>query len=158
MRGSRLLPFSLTAILVLITACQRSTGGPLEPMPSAGIKVGQDRSAILRNGDIVARVTARWSSTGENSLRINYRNAGQVRRTVAIDGLKMTHSTGEAALLAQLGHTSGFSRRTRKATGGLKPCRCFTRAAARQKRSVSGCRWMKGGGLSSPHWVVRVDS
>ncbi|WP_344694848.1 hypothetical protein [Sphingomonas cynarae] len=83
---------------MLTTACQRSTGGPLEPVPSAGIEAGQDRSAILRDGDIIARVTARWSSTGENSLRINYRNAGQVRRTVAIDGLKMTHSTGEAAL------------------------------------------------------------
>ena len=98
MRGPRFLPFSLAATLVLATACQRSTGGPLEPVPSAGIEAEQDQSAVLRDGDIIARVTARWSSTGENSLRINYRNVGKVPRSVAIDGLKMTHSTGEAAL------------------------------------------------------------
>lgn len=98
MRGPRFLPFSLAATLVLTTACQRSTGGPLEPVPSDGIEAEQDQSAVLRDGDIIARVTARWSSTGENSLRINYRNVGKVPRSVAIDALKMTHSTGEAAL------------------------------------------------------------
>jgi hypothetical protein len=41
---------------------------------------------------------------------------------------------------------SGVRRRTRKATVGFKPGHCFTRASARQQRSVSGCRWMKGGG------------
>jgi hypothetical protein len=106
-RGPRFLPFLLAAILVLTSACQRSTGGPLEPVPSAGIEAGQDRSAVPRDGDIIARVTARWSSTEENSLRINYRNAGQVRCTVAIDGLKMTHSTGEAALRTAVDATGG---------------------------------------------------
>ncbi len=33
-----------------------------------------------------------------------------------------------------------------KTTGGFKSGRCFTRAPARQQRSVSGCSWMKDGG------------
>jgi len=47
---------------------------------------------------------------------------------------------------ARLRHPVGVRRRTRTATGGVNPARCFTCAHARQHRSVSGCRWMKGGG------------
>lgn len=98
MRERHFLPFFLAATLVLTSACQPSTGGPLEPVPSAGIEAGRGRSALLHSGDITAQVTARWSSTGENSLKISYRNMGKAPRTIAIDGLKMVHSTGEAAL------------------------------------------------------------
>lgn len=98
MTGLRLLRPSLTTVLILASACQSSTGGPLEPTPSAGVEIGRDRSALVRNGDLSARVTARWSSTGENSMRISYRNAGRVLQKVAIEELQMTHSTGDAAL------------------------------------------------------------
>ena len=50
------------------------------------------------------------------------------------------------SLLARLRHTGCVRRRTRKATGGVNPARCFTCAHARQQRLVSGCRWMKDGG------------
>lgn len=94
----RIFPLSLVTVLMLTSACQSSTGGPLEPVRSAGVEVGQDRSATVRNGDISAHVTARWSSTGENSMRIRYRNAGPVLQKVSIDALQMTHATGDAAL------------------------------------------------------------
>jgi len=45
--------------LVLTSACRRGTGGPLEPVPSAGIEAAQDRSALIRDGDITACVTGR---------------------------------------------------------------------------------------------------
>ena len=105
MRGLQFLLFSLAATLVLTSACQRGTGGPLDPVPSAGIEAGQDRSALIHGGDITARVTGRWSSSGENLLRITYRNVGRAPHTVAIDGLMMTHSTGEAALRAAVDAT-----------------------------------------------------
>lgn len=98
MTGPRLLRSSLTTVFMLASACQSSTGGPLEPLPSAGVEIGRDRVALVRNGALSARVTARWSSTGENSMRINYRNAGRVPQNVAVDALQMTHSTGDAAL------------------------------------------------------------
>jgi hypothetical protein len=85
-------------VLMLTSACQSSTGGPLEPVRSAGVEIGRDHSALVRDGDISAHVTARWSSTGENSMRISYRYAGPVLQKVTIDALQMTHATGDAAL------------------------------------------------------------
>jgi putative transposase len=55
-----------------------------------------------------------------------------------------------AALLARICHPGGIRRRTRRATGGVNPARCFTRAHARQHRPVSGCSWMKNGGHVRP--------
>jgi hypothetical protein len=88
MRGLQFLLFSLAATLVLTSACQRGTGGPLDPVPSAGIEAAQDRSALIRDGDITACVTGRWSASGKNSVRITDRNVGRASHTVAIDGLK----------------------------------------------------------------------
>ena len=89
---------ALAAVLMLASACQRSTGGPLEPVPSGGVEAGPDRSAVVHDGNITARVTGRWSATGENSLRVTYRTAGPSSRMIAVEGLKMTHPAGEAAL------------------------------------------------------------
>ena len=41
------------------------------------------------------------------------------------------YNTRAAALLAPLRHPGGVRRRTRKATGGVNPARCFTCAHAR---------------------------
>lgn len=98
MTKGRLRTSLLAAGLMLLSACQRSTGGPLEPVPSGWVQAGEGTSAVIRDGDLVARVTARWSSTGENSMRISYRNSGTSSRQVAIGTLAMTHATGEAAL------------------------------------------------------------
>ena len=46
---------------------------------------------------------------------------------------------------AWLRHSGGLRRRTRKATGGFNPARCFARAYARLRPSVSGFGWMKVG-------------
>ena len=71
------------------------------------------------------------------------------RRTRCLPGLAIPASSGITSRRA----SRRVRRRTRKATGGFKPARCFTCAHARQHRSVSGCRWMKGGGHVTWHHV-----
>ena len=89
------LPF---AALLLATACMGSFGGPLDPVPAAGMEIGADHAVFLKNGSLTARVTGQWSGKDSNSLLIVYHNGGPAPRTVAIHALKMTHPSGEAAL------------------------------------------------------------
>ncbi|WP_442679693.1 hypothetical protein ACSBM8_00360 [Sphingomonas sp. ASY06-1R] len=96
------LPF---AALLLATACMRSFGGPLDPVPAAGMEIGADHAALLNNGGLTARVTGQWSGKDSNSLLIVYHNGGPAPRTVAIHALKMTHPIGEAALRTALDTT-----------------------------------------------------
>lgn len=97
----------------MLASARQSTGGPLEPAPSARVEIGSERSALLHNGDISARVTARWSSTGENALKVRYRNSGRVLQKVAIDALQMAHPTGDPVLRTAVDAT-GVDRRPRQ--------------------------------------------
>ena len=71
-------------------------------------------------------------------------------------GRRLQHRA--AALLARLRYPGGVRCRTRPATGGVNPARCFARAPAQQHRPVSACRWMRDGGHVSPGtlWVKKA--
>lgn len=87
----------LLAAATALPACQRVSGGPLDPVEGDDVTIESGR-AVLTEGRLEARVTGRWSTTGPNSMRIAYRNAGSGPVRVTIAGLKMEHELGEAAL------------------------------------------------------------
>jgi hypothetical protein len=96
-------PAALLALL-LLAACGRSTGGPLEPVAAPGLLLSQDvdgqPTATVRTGSISARVIARWSDTGEQSANIVYTNRGTAPVRLDLSSLAMTGPAGEAVAMS----------------------------------------------------------
>ncbi len=124
-------------------------------MPASSGTISHQAS-LHRTGSSKASTVA--CATNCSTKRCSSRSARRARSSRA--GSIIT--TRAAALVARLHHTSGVRRRTRKETGRFKPASCFTRAPARQQRSVSGCRWTKGGGhvraYDIPVCATRLDN
>jgi hypothetical protein len=98
----RLGPVLATALLFTaatsLPACQRASGGPLDPSEGSGVRVEANQVAVLMDGGLEIKVSGRWSSTGANSLRIRYRNGSSAPLPISLRGITMRHSLGEAAL------------------------------------------------------------
>lgn len=92
------------AALLLLAACGRSTGGPLEPVAAPGLLLSQDvdgqPTATVRTGSVSARIAARWSDTGEQSATIVYANRGTAPVPIDLGRLAMTGPAGEAVVLS----------------------------------------------------------
>jgi hypothetical protein len=93
-----LAPAMLLAAAMSLPACQPGSGGPLEPVEGADVRIEADRVALLSDGGLETRVTGRWSSIGANSLRIRYHNGGATPLRIPLAGTRMRHSLGEAVL------------------------------------------------------------
>ncbi|WCP73906.1 hypothetical protein [Sphingomonas hankookensis] len=96
-------PAALLALL-LLAACGRSTGGPLEPVAAPGLLLSQDAdgqpAATVRTGSVSAQVSARWSDTGEQSAILVYTNRGTAPARIDLSRLAMTGPAGEAVVLS----------------------------------------------------------
>ncbi|MET0245440.1 MAG: hypothetical protein ABW182_01705 [Sphingomonas sp.] len=79
-----------------LSACQPDSGGDLYPIKSADVTVRDGKVAILSDGPMEARVTARWSDIGSNSMVIRYRNSGTTPVRIPVKALRMRHAIGEA--------------------------------------------------------------
>lgn len=92
------------AALLLLAACNRSTGGPLEPVEASGVQLSRDTdgrtAATVRTGAVSARVTAHWSDTGGQSANVVYTNRGSVPVRIDLSTLAMTGPAGEAVVMS----------------------------------------------------------
>ncbi|WP_294327902.1 hypothetical protein [uncultured Sphingomonas sp.] len=92
------------AALLLLAACHRSTGGPLEPVEAPGLLLSQDAdgrpTATIRTGPVSARVAAHWSDTGGQSANIVYTNRGTAPVRIDLTTLAMTGPAGEAVVMS----------------------------------------------------------
>ncbi len=79
-----------------LSACQPDSGGDLHPVASAGIRIEDRKIAVLTDGAVEARVTARWSDTGSNSMVIRYHNGGTTTVKIPVKAIHMRHAIGEA--------------------------------------------------------------
>jgi hypothetical protein len=95
---------ALIAATLLLTACGRSTGGPMEPVEAPGIQMSEDhdgvRAATVHEGSVSARVVARWSDTGGQSAKIVYANQGRTAVRIDLGTLSMTGPAGEAVVMS----------------------------------------------------------
>ncbi len=95
---------ALAATALLLVACSRSTGGPLEPVEAPGITVSKDadgnRVATIQAGTVSARITARWSDTGGQSVMLIYANRGPTAARINLATLGMTGPAGEAVIMS----------------------------------------------------------
>lgn len=88
---------SILIAAALLAACQRGSGGPLDPVAGPDVRAEAGAAQVAAEG-LSASITGRWSSDGAQSLRISYRNAGVAPARIAVGALKLTHASGEAAL------------------------------------------------------------
>lgn len=90
--------------LLLLSACGRSTDGPLDPIEGAGVRIAAaadgDCAAELAAGGVSARPTARWSDTGGQSVLLVYANRGRTPVRIDMSGLGMSSLAGEAVVLS----------------------------------------------------------
>lgn len=70
----------------------------MRPVKTGGVTIEDGKMAVLTDGHLEARITARWSDTGSNSMIIRYRNVGIKPVTLAMKGIGMRHTLGEAGL------------------------------------------------------------
>lgn len=96
-------PSALLALL-LLAACNRSTGGPLEPVEAPGLLLSQEAdgqpAATVRSGSVSARVVAHWSDTGGQSVNVVYTNRGTAPVRLDLGSLAMTGPAGEAVAMS----------------------------------------------------------
>ncbi len=94
----------VVAMALLLAACSRSSGGPLEPVDAPGVRLSEDaegnRAATVQAGAVSARVSARWSHTGGQSAMLVYTNHGRTAVRIALDTLAMSAPTGEAVVMS----------------------------------------------------------
>lgn len=92
------------ATLIVIAGCSRTTGGPLDPVVGADVQVTADpdgnRAATIRSGAVSARITARWSDTGGQSVRIAYANRRTDPVRIDLATLAMAGPAGEAVVMS----------------------------------------------------------
>lgn len=85
---------------VLLTACGMDSGGPLDPVASATVRISADdqdgRAASLVSRTVSVRVTARWSDMGGQSAVLTYANAGRDAVRIDLTDLAMTGPAGRA--------------------------------------------------------------
>lgn len=86
----------LLVAVAALSACQPDSGGDLHPVASDGIRVEDRKFAVLNDGAVEARVSARWSDIGSNSMVIRYRNGGATPVKISLKNLRMRHAIGEA--------------------------------------------------------------
>jgi hypothetical protein len=96
MRRKAIASTLLLVVATTLPACQPDSGGDLHPVASAGIRVEDRTFAVLADGRVEARVTARWSDIGSNSMVIRYRNGGATPVRISLKDLRMHHAIGEA--------------------------------------------------------------
>ncbi|WP_076073111.1 hypothetical protein [Sphingomonas montana] len=101
---------TLVLSALLLTACSRSTGGPLEPVAAPGVTVSEgkdgDKVAMVQAGAVSARVTARWSDTGGQSVMLVYANRGRTAARIELGTLAMTGPAGEAVVMSAADRTN----------------------------------------------------
>ncbi|MGY4398798.1 hypothetical protein ACVWZA_004008 [Sphingomonas sp. UYAg733] len=94
----------VAAIALLLAACSRSTGGPLEPVETPGVQVSKDadgdRAATVQAGAVSARVSAHWSDTGGQSVMLVYNNRGRTGVRIQLGMLAMSGPAGEAVVMS----------------------------------------------------------
>lgn len=94
----------VAAIALLLAACSRSTGGPLDPVEAPGVQLSKDtggkRTATVRAGAVSARVSARWSDTGGQSAMLVYNNNGDTAVRIELGALTMSGPAGEAVVMS----------------------------------------------------------
>lgn len=92
------------AALILLAACSRSSGGPLEPVQAPGVQLSKDAdgktAATVRTGSVSASVTAHWSDTGGQSANVVYANRGSVPVRIDLSTLTMAGPAGEAVVMS----------------------------------------------------------
>ena len=102
--GVRRMIRSLAMAALLLSACGRSTGGPLEPLEAPGVQLSKDaegdRAATVRAGAVSVQVTARWSDTGGQSAMLAYDNRGRTAVRIGLGTLTMTGPAGEAVVMS----------------------------------------------------------
>ena len=95
---------ALLAAAILLAACSRSTGGPLEPVEAQGVQVSENagggREATIREGAVSARVSARWSDSGGQSAMVVYANRGSTTVRIDLGTLAMSGPAGEAVVMS----------------------------------------------------------
>lgn len=79
-----------------LSSCQPNSGGDLHPVKTGGVMIEDGKMAVLTDGQLEARVTARWSDIGSNSMTIRYRNGGTTAANISVKALRMRHAIGEA--------------------------------------------------------------
>lgn len=109
---------ALVATTLLLAACSRSTGGPLEPVAAPGVQLSRDadgnRAARIQAGAVSVRVTARWSDTGYQSATFVHANRDRTPVRIELGTLTMTGPAGEAVVMsaADLTNTDLLDKRT----------------------------------------------
>lgn len=102
--GARRMIRALATAALFLTACSRSTGGPLDPVEAPGVRLSKDadggRAATVDAGAVSARVTARWSDTGGQSAMLVYANRGRTPVRMELGTLTMTGPAGEAVVMS----------------------------------------------------------
>lgn len=79
-----------------LSGCQPDSGGDLHPVKTGGVMIEDGKMAVLTDGQLEARVIARWSDIGSNSMIIRYRNGGTTPVKISVKDLHMRHIIGEA--------------------------------------------------------------
>jgi hypothetical protein len=87
---------ALLIAALALSACQPDSGGEMHPVETAGVTIEGGKMAVLTDGRLEARITARWSDTGSNSMIIRYRNGGATPVKISLKNLHMRHASGEA--------------------------------------------------------------
>lgn len=95
---------SLAMAALLLSACGRSTGGPLDALEAPGVQLSKDaegdRAATVRAGAVSVQVTARWSDTGGQSAMLAYDNRGRTAVRIGLGTLTMTGPAGQAVVMS----------------------------------------------------------
>jgi len=95
----------ILAATLLLSGCERSSGGPLQPISRDGVGIEDGQVATLIDGELKVRVTGDWSTTGSNGLNIRYRNDGAKPLRIMITRVKMKHAMGTSVLLTAVDYT-----------------------------------------------------